>query len=246
MKPKSLLVFTVLTVIFLSISPIQAAIRLPAVISEHAMFQADKPVAIWGWAEPGEKVKVAFINEDGSAASEFIAIVDAKGKWFGKLPALKSGQTGKLKVTTDKGEEKTISDILVGEVWLGGGQSNMDSHPILREQQHAGLLLPKVGMASSIDLAPKNAHFPNKKPVGERLAGLALRDCYGLPMGQVNSPMFKSFSIKGNKIRLRFTDAEGLRVRSGRDLKGFAIHGSSGDWNWANGKIDRAGDRCVV
>ena len=488
-NPKSLSVFTALTVIFISISSIHAAIRLPAVIGEHGMFQADKPVAIWGWADPGAKVNVAFINEDGTSVGKFMSTADAKGKWFGKLPALRRGQTGKLEITTDKGEKKIISDILVGEVWLGGGQSNMDydiggkkggfpeetveiaknvdiaqreadgarppiryfqvvhdspaqpaddvkgnwvlgnstnvadfsavawnfavalqnrlhapiglivscvggtpaeawmsketieatsvgaavfarhtknlagltpekisqhiaalnawksanptaelqrknrsskpnlylptdihaptllyngmirglqpftlrgiiwfqsdgnaiapfeyaelfqalikswraqwgdelpfyfvelnnmyeaqskpvevsSHPILREQQHTGLLLPKVGMASSIDLGSKNAHFPKKKPVGERLAGLALRDCYGLTMGQVNSPMFKNFSIEGNKVRLRFTDADGLRVRNGSNLKGFAIRGSSGDWNWANGKID--GQEIVV
>jgi len=69
------------------------------------------------------------------------------------------------------------------------------------------------------------------------LAGLALRDCYGQP-GQVNSPLYKSFAVEGNKIRLKFTDADGLRARGGGDLKGFAIRGSTGDWVWATGKID--------
>ena len=98
-------------------------------------------------------------------------------------------------------------------------------------------------MVAAIDVGTKNAHFPNKKPVGERLAGLALRDCYGQP-GQANSPMFKSFTVEADKIRLTFTDAEGLRVRGGGDLKGFAIRGSNGDWVWATGRI--VGQNIVV
>jgi sialate O-acetylesterase len=109
--------------------------------------------------------------------------------------------------------------------------------PFIREQQHGALLLPGVGMVAAIDVGTTNAHFPNKKPVGERLAGLALRDCYGQP-GPVESPIFKSFAIEGNKVRLKFDHAEGLRVRGGGELKGFAIRGSTGAWVWATGRVD--------
>jgi len=114
---------------------------------------------------------------------------------------------------------------------------------IIREQQHGGLALPGVGMVAAIDLGIKNAHFPNKRPVGQRLAGLALRDCYGIP-GQVNSPMFKSATFSGDKARLNFKDAAGLRVRGGGEIKGFAIRGESGPWVWAEGKIE--GETIVV
>ena len=466
-----------------------ADLRLPAVISDHAMLQADKPITIWGWAEPGAQVKVAFLVSDGSSLGDFSATADGSGKWSGQLPKQKDGTVGSLKITTDKGGNKTVSDVLIGEVWLGGGQSNMyytiegfygadpnnpqevaevkqnilnaqaeadaaqppiryfrvtssgadqpmddvkgqwvlgssknvakfsavawnfavtlqnrahvpvgliissvggtpiqawmsketlaatsvgaevmqhhqqaldlakpekakyeaelkawtDANPTpdlqaknisskpkpsraaqytptdgkvpcrlyngmihglepytlrgiiwyqadgnnpypseyselfqalikewrgdwnetlpfyfvemnnmiklqtkpvepnplsqIREQQHGGLLLPKVGMVAAIDVGTNNPHFPNKKPVGQRLAGLALRDCYGQP-GQVESPIFKSFAIEGNKVRLKFDDADGLRVRGGGDLKGFAIRGSTGDWVWATGRID--------
>jgi sialate O-acetylesterase len=108
---------------------------------------------------------------------------------------------------------------------------------LIREQQHAGLLLPNVRIVCSIDLGSGNPHFPDKKPVGVRLAGLALRDCYGQP-GLVDSPLFKSLSVEGDRIRLRFSDAEALRVRDGGDLKGFAIRGDSGRWAWAVGRIE--------
>jgi sialate O-acetylesterase len=108
---------------------------------------------------------------------------------------------------------------------------------IIREQQHAGLLEPGVDMVCAIDVGTVNPHFPNKKPVGERLAGLALRDCYG-QSGKVESPIYKSFAVEGNKIRLTFTNADGLRVRGGGEIEGFAVRGSTGDWVWATGKID--------
>jgi sialate O-acetylesterase len=60
----------------------------------------------------------------------------------------------------------------------------------------------------------------------------------------VNSPLYEGFDIEGNKIRLRFTDAEGLRVRGGGELKGFAICGSGGEWAWASGRIE--GNEIVV
>lgn len=83
----------------------------------------------------------------------------------------------------------------------------------------------------------KNSHFPNKRPVGERLAGLALGNCYG-QAGLLNSPAYKSFTIEGGKVRLKFADADGLHTRSGGVLKGFAIRGKAGDWMWATGRIE--------
>ena len=116
----------------------------------------------------------------------------------------------------------------------------VDPNPvcILREQQYGGLLQPATGIASAIDVgSATNPHYPNKKPVGERLAGLALRDVYNQP-GQVNSPMYQSFTVEGNKVRLKFTDADGLRIRGGGKLIGFAIRGGTGDWVWATGDIE--------
>jgi len=110
---------------------------------------------------------------------------------------------------------------------------------LIREEQHGGLLQPAVGMVCSIDLGSgTNAHFPNKKPVGERLAGLALRDCYEQGAGLVNSPMYQSFAVEGNRIRLTLSDATGLRTRGRGPLQGFAIRTSGGDWVWAKGQIE--------
>jgi sialate O-acetylesterase len=129
--------------------------------------------------------------------------------------------------------------------------NNMDEYPrkdpnqgndflsILRQQQQAVLELPQTDVACSIDcglLAPEQ-HFPNKEPVGQRLALLAFNNVYGMPCA-AHSPAYDSMSVEGNKIRLKFKYAEGLRVRDGGDMIGFEIHGATGPWVWAQGKID--------
>jgi len=467
-----------LQALFTSSSPASGALRLPAVFSNHAVLQADKPVFIWGWAGPGETVTVTFQRDNGQT-EQFNSTTGSDGRWSGQLPALPSGAKGQLNIRTDKGKTAKIADVLVGEVWLCSGQSNMDyraittergklqnttpemsavveqeataaqgniryfkthtiradmplddvqgrwvvaapgtvgdcfsvswnfavgvrdklhcpiglidtavggtnieawmarpeldtspfgpitdsqnpalkakfdagmaewlkdyptpdlqqqhlstkpvmgaertHHPaclyngmihglepyalrgflwfqgdsnegdwqiygelskiliatwrnhwhddtlafyyaeqpnydipqtqpveynklsLIRETQQGALEMPRTGVAATIDLgiqvAPgKNAppHFPNKKPLGQRLAGMALNDVYGFP-GLVRSPQLKSFQVEGGKIRLKIDYADGLRVRGGDDVKGFALRAANGPWVWATGKID--------
>jgi len=102
------------------LAPAGAAVRMPAVFSQNMVLQADMPVPVWGWATAGEKVTVKFAGQDKSATS------GADGKWMLKLDAMKaSADAGKMTVTGADGKAVTISNILVGEVWLGSGQSNM-------------------------------------------------------------------------------------------------------------------------
>jgi sialate O-acetylesterase len=111
-----------------------------------------------------------------------------------------------------------------------------------REAQEAALLLPKTDVVAAIDLgdagAITNPHFWNKKPVWQRLANEALEQIYGLPLGEVHSPEFESFTVAGGKVRLKFRHAGGLRTRDHGPVKGFAIRGASGAWVWADGKIE--------
>jgi sialate O-acetylesterase len=111
--------------------------------------------------------------------------------------------------------------------------------PLLREQQEGALELPATDVACSIDLATVAGilHFPNKKPVGQRLALLALSNLYGFPC-EAHSPQYESFAIEGNKVRVHFNYADGLRVRGRGKMIGFAIRGATGDWVWADGKIE--------
>jgi len=101
--------------LLLSASSIFAEVRLPAVISDHMVVQAGKPVALWGWADAGEEVTVEFAGQKRSAKA------DAKGDWQVKLDPLAPNTTAQdLRI-----QSKVIHDVLVGEVWLASGQSNM-------------------------------------------------------------------------------------------------------------------------
>ncbi len=86
----------------------------------NMVIQRDKPIKIWGWAEPGEEVKVSFAGESATAkAGEDRA-------WSVELPAqAASSEPGEIKIEGKK-ETLALENVLVGDVWLCGGQSNME------------------------------------------------------------------------------------------------------------------------
>lgn len=94
----------------------QADVRLPALFADHAVLQRDIEAPVWGWADEGEEVTVSI---DGKSASA----VAKGGKWRVKLPALKAG--GPYEMTVRGKNEIVLKDLMVGEVWVCGGQSNM-------------------------------------------------------------------------------------------------------------------------
>jgi sialate O-acetylesterase len=91
---------------------------LPAIFTDHAVLQRDMPVPVWGWAEPGEKVTVAIAEQSHTVKA------DDKGKWRVYLSPLSVGEPLDLVVKGNNRIEH--KDILVGEVWLCSGQSNME------------------------------------------------------------------------------------------------------------------------
>jgi sialate O-acetylesterase len=97
-----------------------AGVRLANLFGDHMVLQAGKEVPVWGWGTPGEKVTVSF------AEHSVIAEVDAKGEWSIKLPAINKSFDGRKLVVSSKSGRRTLKDVLVGEVWVCGGQSNME------------------------------------------------------------------------------------------------------------------------
>lgn len=95
-----------------------ADVKMPAIFSDHMVLQAKTRLPVWGWADPGEKVTVTVGNRSAST------VTGADGKWSVKLGDLKTGDT--LEMTVAGKNSITIRDVLVGEVWLGSGQSNME------------------------------------------------------------------------------------------------------------------------
>lgn len=98
---------------------LRADVKVPSIFGDHMVLQQEKPVPVWGTADPGEKVTVAVGDESASATA------DGDGKWRVKLALMKSGRQP-LKMTIAGRNTLTLEDVLVGEVWLTSGQSNME------------------------------------------------------------------------------------------------------------------------
>lgn len=98
----------------------EAAIRLHGLFADDMVLQQGMPVPIWGQAEPGETITVEF----GTQAAR--AEVDKDGAWKLNLLNLKAGGPYELKVKGTKSEPVTLKNVLVGEVWICSGQSNME------------------------------------------------------------------------------------------------------------------------
>jgi sialate O-acetylesterase len=92
--------------------------RLARIFSDHVVLQRERPVPIWGWGEPGESVRVAF------GGQSLATTTDRSGKWRVQLaPMPVSASPQELTVTGNT--TIRVSDVLVGDVWLCSGQSNM-------------------------------------------------------------------------------------------------------------------------
>ncbi|HSA96076.1 MAG TPA: sialate O-acetylesterase, partial [Acidobacteriota bacterium] len=100
---------------------LSAAVKLPAVIGDHMVVQQGKPVAVWGWANKSEPVTVRFNGQEKKA------VADAAGKWRVAFDPVKAGGAPlEMTVLGAAGPALVVKDILVGEVWLASGQSNME------------------------------------------------------------------------------------------------------------------------
>jgi sialate O-acetylesterase len=103
----------------LSLLSASAEVRLPKVFGSHMVLQQQKPMVFWGWADPGEKIEV----QAGDAKAQTKA--NDKGEWKVALPARNAGGSP-IKVIVSGSNKIEFEDVLIGEVWLCSGQSNME------------------------------------------------------------------------------------------------------------------------
>ena len=118
---------------------LDADVRLPALVSDHMVLQRDAPVRIYGWADAAEAVSVRLQNHGATA------VTGAGGRWEAWLPPMPAG--GPFEMTVAGKNTLTVRDVLVGEVWVGSGQSNM-VWPVERSdnagQEAAGADFPRI------------------------------------------------------------------------------------------------------
>lgn len=109
-------------------SMVDAKVKLPALISDGMVLQREQPIKVWGTADAGESVQVKFLKnatptgvKGGKLKVAYTVTADANGRWTLTLPAMKPGGPYILQVN-----DIELKDILVGDVWLCSGQSNME------------------------------------------------------------------------------------------------------------------------
>jgi sialate O-acetylesterase len=109
----------IISILFvLGFQSLRAEIKLPALVGSHMVLQREKPIHIWGFASPKERVTITFNNKS-------IHIIAAEnGKWNAILPKMSAG--GPYNMTLKAKNTIVLRDILIGDVWICSGQSNME------------------------------------------------------------------------------------------------------------------------
>ncbi len=92
---------------------------VPAVFSDHMVLQREMPVPVWGRAAPGANITVRFRGQTKQTKT------DADGRWLVRLDAMEAGGPFEMEISDGKKAVRLV-DVLVGEVWFGSGQSNME------------------------------------------------------------------------------------------------------------------------
>ncbi len=137
----------------LTTSAAWADVRLASPFADHMVLQREMSVPVWGWAESGEQVTVSF------AGQKVTATAAADGKWTVRLAKLTAG--GPFEMTVAGKNTLTLKDVLVGEVWIASGQSNMQ-FPVARSGPYGGL--------PNADQVVAAANFPQIRIFTGRLA----------------------------------------------------------------------------
>lgn len=171
-----------------------ADVRLPSLFSDHMVLQQGIPVTVWGWADDGERVTVEFRNQK-------VSTVATNGKFRLKLKRLRAGGPDQFKVT---GKNQIIlEDVLVGEVWVCSGQSNMEwplrasynSKPDIDSSDNPNIRLftvPKVKALAPMDdvISKWQRCGPNTVPGFSAVAyyfGRALQRDLHVPVGLIHT-----------------------------------------------------------
>ena len=106
----------------MSASFAEAAVSLHQLFQSGMVLQRGKAIPVWGKADANETVTVVFNKK------QYRAVADAEGRWRIDLPKMKAGGPYTLEVSGSAGEPVTLTDVLIGDVWLCSGQSNIDVH----------------------------------------------------------------------------------------------------------------------
>ena len=114
--------------------------RVHSLFQSHMVIQRDKPVDVWGWSAPGDKVTVTF------AGNTVTGVAGKDRMWKATLPAMQASAKPAVMTIDAEGDKITLENILIGDVWVLGGQSNMEW---------------SIGATNEGNLEVASANFPN-------------------------------------------------------------------------------------
>jgi len=137
-----------------------ADVTLSPIIGSHMVLQRDSACPVWGWADKDEEVTVEFAGQKQTAKP------DAEGKWMVKLTPMKANATGATMTISGK-NKIALDDVVVGEVWLCSGQSNM-------EFTVGGVINAKDEIAAATDGLIRHIKIsnpPSQKPMDKVVSG---------------------------------------------------------------------------
>ena len=192
-----------------------AQVRLPQSVRDSMILQRNVKIKVWGWASPGEKLTITFNGKKAKTTT------DKNGKWLAFLPPMKAG--GPYTMTIDASNHISIKEILIGDVWLCSGQSNMVHqmilHPELYEKDAASANYPDIRQfwiptltdlqAPRDDLPTGYWKWANPQDVQQfsvvaYFFGKMLHEKYHVPIGLINA------SVGGPPVEC-WTSEEGLK-----------------------------------
>src|SRR5277367_1386962 len=153
---------------------------LDSMFQDHAVLQRDRPIPIWGKARPGDQLAIS-IN-----TSSVRARADAAGHWRASLPAMPAGGPYTLEVHAQSGAGEKISDLLVGDVWLCSGQSNMEL-PVSRTLNAADEI---SASANNLIRVLTVAHASSPVPLEEFAAPVAWRVAERTTIGEFSAACY--------------------------------------------------------
>ena len=221
-KARGLAALTAALVLLAAAAP--AAVRLPQVFGDHMVLQRDAPIVVWGWADAGEEVAVTLAGRTATAAA------DAAGGWKVTLPSLPAG--GPFEMTVAGKNRITMADVLVGEVWLCSGQSNMElmlKNVDNAEEALASAALPRLRLLTVekrpsaqplLDIRGAWTECTPKSAEGFSAVafffGRRIQTELGVPVGLINSSW-------GGTLAEVWTPADGFALGAGLDKLAIKI-----------------------
>ena len=206
----------------LGLPEVKADVRMPLIFGNHMVLQQDTRITIWGWADAGENIEVLF------AGQKVRTTANADGTWQVKLKPVKTKKKGETLTITGK-NKLVYSDVLVGDVWVASGQSNMEWGIKVRKE-YADDIAHSEDSLLRLFFVPKNTslqplseiEIPQGTASPERAARWVL--CTPEMLAKINGQGFSAtaYSSAASDVYKRqataYYFARDMRVANGRPL----------------------------